>query len=254
MRFHLSGTTIAVNMHDAPMALSAVAERLRAGEGFALATLNLDHVVKLRRAPAFRAAYAAQDLVTADGNPIVWLSRLAGAPAALAPGSDLVVPLCRLAAELGRPVGFLGSTAGTLAQAERALGALVPGLEIRARIAPGFDFDPLGAEAAEHLAALEAAGVALCFLALGAPKQEMLAARARQVAPSLGLVSVGAGLDFLAAPGTRAPAWMRRMALEWAWRLLRDPGRLAGRYLACFAILPGLIRAALIQRAATRAP
>lgn len=72
--------------------------------GFALATVNLDHLVKMRSSPAFLKAYAAQDFVVADGRPIVWLSQLAQRPVALMPGSDMVLPLCRWAAraEIGR--------------------------------------------------------------------------------------------------------------------------------------------------------
>ena len=73
--------------------LAELDRRLGAGEGFAVATLNLDHLVKLRADPAFRRAYGAQDLVTADGNPVVWLSRLAGQPVELVTGSDLLLSL-----------------------------------------------------------------------------------------------------------------------------------------------------------------
>lgn len=54
-----------------------VARRIAARESFALATVNLDHMVKLRRDAGFRATYAHHDLIVANGNPIVWLSRLA---------------------------------------------------------------------------------------------------------------------------------------------------------------------------------
>ncbi|MBD3764411.1 MAG: VTT domain-containing protein, partial [Rhodobacterales bacterium] len=60
--------------------------------------------------------------------------------------------------------------------------------------------------------------------------------------------SVGAGLDFLAGAQVRAPAWVRRLALEWLWRMALDPRRLAARYAACAAILPGQALAALRQR------
>lgn len=72
------GVDVTVNMPDRLRLLEDVRARLRAGRGFAIATLNLDHMVKLRRVPGFSDAYRRQDLVTADGNPIVWLSWLAG--------------------------------------------------------------------------------------------------------------------------------------------------------------------------------
>ncbi len=217
---------------------------LRARAGFALATLNLDHIVKLQRDPSFHAAYLAQTHVVADGNPIVWLSRQAGREVELIPGSELVVPLAQMAGRLGVPVAFLGSTVQALDAAARALQAQCPELEVVCKIAPAFGFDPEEDAAAAALSEIAASGAGLCFLALGAPKQEQLAARGRTIAAECGFVSIGAGLDFIAGTQKRAPLWVRKNALEWVWRMLRNPGRLAGRYMACIAILPGLIRAA----------
>jgi exopolysaccharide biosynthesis WecB/TagA/CpsF family protein len=117
------------------------------------------------------------------------------------------------------------------------------------RIAPPFGFDPEGAEAERHLSRMAASRARLWFLALGAPKQEIFAARALAHLPGAGFVSVGAGLDFLAGTQRRAPPIVRALAAEWAWRMARDPGRLGPRYARCLAALPGLARAALRQRA-----
>ena len=252
MEFQTPTGPVRVTVPDAEALWSSVAGRLRAGEGFGLATLNLDHLDKLRRDADFAAAYAAQDMVTADGNPVVWLSRLAGRPVDLLPGADLVLPLARIAAREGRTVALLGSTEASLEKAGNALMARVPGLEVVLRIAPPMGFDPGGAEATAMLERVAASGVGLCFLALGAPKQERLAARGRRIAPGVGFVSIGAGLDFLAGSQVRAPALVRRLALEWLWRMLGDPRRLAGRYLRSALILPGHALRALGQRQGSR--
>ncbi|SMY06877.1 WecB/TagA/CpsF family glycosyltransferase [Flavimaricola marinus] len=239
MQFHTPTGQVSVTVPDAEHLWSEVGARLRRHEGFALATLNLDHLVKLRNDAAFAAAYASQDLITADGNPVVWLSRLGGKEVALLPGADLVIPLAKLAVREGRSVALLGTTDPNLSKSAEALQAIVPGLEVALKIAPPMGFDPEGDAALDMFAQLEAAGVGLCFLALGAPKQEQLAARGRRLAPSVGFVSIGAGLDFLAGSQVRAPAWMRRIAMEWLWRMLRNPRRLAVRYARCAVILPG---------------
>ncbi len=248
MDFRFGSQTVRINQPDAGALLAEVAARLARGQGFALATLNLDHLEKLGRMPAFRAAYAAHDLVVADGNPVVWLSRLAGRPVRLAPGADLVLPLARAAAAAGAPVALVGSTAAALDGAAARLLAEVPGLAVAARIAPPMGFDPEGAGADRVLADLGASGARLCFLALGAPRQELLAARGRAALPAMGFASVGAGLDFLAGTQRRAPAWMRRAALEWLWRAGTAPRRLGPRYLRGIAVLPGLVRQALALR------
>lgn len=248
MEFSYPPHSIRVTMPDTTTLLAEVRRRFRAGEGFALATINLDHLVKLSRDPAFRAAYAAQDLVCADGNPIVWLSHLARRPVSLVPGSDLILPLAHLAAREGVTVALMGSTDEALAASAEALEARVPGLRVVSRIAPPMGFDPVGHEARAILETLSASGARLCFVALGAPKQEAFAALGRQVAPQMGFASIGAGLDFIAGRQTRAPAWVRAVAMEWLWRMLSNPRRLARRYADCAVILPGEALRAWRQR------
>lgn len=248
MQFSTIKGPVTVNVADHGALERVVRERFAAQEGFALATINLDHLVKLAKDEAFAAAYLAQDFVVADGNPIVWLSRKAGKPVDLLPGADLVVPLAQWAAEEGTPVALIGSTEEALAAAEAALIARAPGVEVAACIAPPMGLDPESAAAEAVLKQAAEAGARMAFLALGAPKQERLAARGRQVVPQMGFASIGAGLDFLAGTQNRAPAWVRKLALEWLWRALSNPARLAGRYLRCIRILPRLMKEARAQR------
>ena len=248
VQFQFAQTTITVNLPDRAALMAAVQQKLRARSGFALATINLDHLVKLRSSGVFRAAYGAQTMVVADGNPIVWLSRLALKPVCLVPGSDMVLPLARLAALEGVPTALVGSSTESLAAATQHLSSTIPGLNITLQIAPPYGFDPAGPAAAEILSQLAAAKIGLCFIALGAPKQELFAARGRSLAPDVGFASVGAGLDFLGGSQTRAPAWVRAIAMEWLWRALSSPRRMIPRYAACAAILPGQIIAAWRQR------
>jgi N-acetylglucosaminyldiphosphoundecaprenol N-acetyl-beta-D-mannosaminyltransferase len=245
--FRVAETTLSVNIADEASLLAAVAARLQARHGLALATLNHDHLAKLRTNRAFRKAYAAQDLIVADGNPIVWLSWLARRPVQLLPGSDLVLPLAKLAAEAGVGVGLVGSSSSALAGAAAHLMRAVPNLIVTLQHAPPMGFDPESPEAAALLSEIAARQVGLCFVALSAPKQEIFAARGRQLAPHVGFASIGAGLDFLSGDQIRAPLWVRHIAMEWLWRGLSSPRRLLPRYVACLAILPAEMRAAYRQ-------
>jgi exopolysaccharide biosynthesis WecB/TagA/CpsF family protein len=177
----------------------------RSRTGCAAATINLDHLTKLKTDPVFRDAYLWQTFVVADGNPIVWMSKLAGRLVELASGSELVAPLVALAARLGTPIALFGATQEALDAAAARMKADHPDLQVAACIAPPFGFDPMGDPAAAMLGELHASGAKLCFLAFGAPKQEVLAARALDLAPGCGFVSVGAGIDFVAGHQTRAP-------------------------------------------------
>lgn len=248
MQFTYGDRTIRVNMPDQPALLAELTRRFDAHEGFALATINLDHLVKLRSDGTFRNAYAAQDLVVADGNPIVWLSRLAQRPVTLVPGSDLVLPLSRLAADADVPIALIGTTEAALQAAADHITDAVPGSRVVSQIAPPMGFDPESDAAGTMLRQIEDSGARLCFIALGAPKQERLAARGRREAPSVGFASVGAGLDFLAGNQQRAPVWVRKIAMEWVWRMLSAPRRLVPRYAKCAAILPAETVNAIRQR------
>jgi len=244
--FH--GRRIRVNVPTRTALEAEVRQRLAGGQGFTLATVNLDHLVKMTASSRFLDAYTKQDLVVADGHPIVWMSRLARQPVELMPGSNLILPLCQLAAEANVPVALVGSTQVALDDAARILQGQVADLNIALRLAPSGVFDPMGEEAEQILQQLNSSETRLCFLALGAPKQEIFAAHGRQVSPSVGFASIGAGLDFLGGHQHRAPMWMRRLALEWLWRILNSPVRMVPRYARCIAILPGQIRQAWLQR------
>lgn len=230
-----------VNVTSLDQLLADLRGRLTRGEGFSVATLNLDHMVKLRHMPEFRAAYLEQTHVTADGNPIVWLSRLAGEEMSLVPGSDLLIPVIELAVAAKAPVALFGSTEDSLSQTAQILRDRYPEIVISVCIAPEMGFDPDGASALTHIETLKATGTRLCLIALGAPKQERFAARAQKQAPRIGFLSIGAGLDFISGQQRRAPKIVRTLALEWLWRMMLSPARLVGRYAQCFTILPGLV-------------
>lgn len=243
---------VQVNVVDRDALLDDLETGLMSGRGFTLATLNLDHVVKIGLDAGFRAAYARHSHVTADGNPIVWLSRLAGHDVELVPGSELVEPMIAIAARTGTPVALIGSTQETLTRASETLVVRHPGLKVVARVAPPMGVDPEGSDGDAAIAALRDSGARLCLLALGAPRQEVFAARAADVLTGVGFMSIGAGIDFIAGTQVRAPAVMRRFAAEWLWRLLANPQRLAGRYWGCIRILPKMTMLAVRHRFLSR--
>lgn len=248
MKYGTISHAVEINIPTRATLFQALRDRFAAGKGFALATLNLDHLTKLPVDPAFVSAYRNHDLVVADGRPVVWLSRVAGAPVELMPGSDLILPMCRLCAEMGVPLALVGSSDEALDGASQALQDRVPGLRVAYLHAPAYGFDPEGAEADAIFDALNRSGAGLCLIALGAPKQEVFAARGRKMSPKVGFASIGAGLDFLSGHQVRAPKVMRMIAMEWFWRAMQNPRRMVPRYAKCFAILPRLFLQAVRQR------
>jgi exopolysaccharide biosynthesis WecB/TagA/CpsF family protein len=230
-----------INIADQGQAIAEIVGAAARGENFSVFTLNLDHLYKLKRQPLFRAAYASARFVTADGAPVAFLASLKGVRVERTTGSDLVVPLSRAAAENRLPLYLFGTNADILERAARFLKQSVgPDLLIVGSSSPERDFDPDGAAADAAIDAIARSGARLCFVALGAPKQELFAAKAVARGGETGFVCIGAGLDFLVGAQSRAPLVMQKCGMEWLWRLLRDPRRLAPRYARCAIALGDL--------------
>ena len=124
-----------------------------------------------------------------------------------------------------------------------------PGLRIAGVLAPQQGFDPTSEDARRCVEAIAESGADLCFVALGAPKQELFADYGKSLVPNVSFVCIGGGLDFIAGTQMRAPHWMQRWSLEWLWRAASDPQRLLYRYFLCLAALPGfLARAVLVAQ------
>jgi exopolysaccharide biosynthesis WecB/TagA/CpsF family protein len=237
------------NLRVSTRPLAETAMRICEAAGSAAAqtvfTLNLDHVVKMRIDPAFRAAYARAGLITADGFPVVLAGRLQGVRFDRVAGSDLIAPICAEAARTGKSIFLFGSSADVLLISSRALKDRNPDLHIAGTLAPPQGFSPASDEARRYIKVIGESGADLCFVALGAPKQELFADYAKQVLPDKSFVCIGAGLDFITGAQVRAPYWMQRIGLEWLWRVARSPGRLFQRYLLCIAVLPGFLARAV---------
>ena len=212
-------------------------------------TLNVDHVVKMRKDAIFRAAYRRVGLITADGFPIVLACSLQGKRVSRVAGSDLIAPISAEAARSGKSIYFFGSSLQVLIESSRLLRERNAGLTIAGFFAPPQGFNPTSEDARCCIETIGNSGADLCFVALGAPKQELFADYGKSLLPNVSFVCIGAGLDFIAGTQVRAPHWMRRWGLEWLWRAASDPQRLLYRYLLCMVALPGLLtRAALVPR------
>jgi N-acetylglucosaminyldiphosphoundecaprenol N-acetyl-beta-D-mannosaminyltransferase len=212
-------------------ALERIAELVDGGGGGAVFTPNVDHVVKAESDVEFRLAYSRANLCLADGVPILWAARLLGSPLpAKVSGSDLVLPLARLAGERRWRVYLLGGGAGVAAEAgvklSRELGVDVVGTD-----SPVVHEDGSTDQAEATIGRLADTKPHLVLVALGAPKQERFIDRyGDRMRPAVAM-GVGGSLDFVVGRVRRAPAWMSRAGLEWLYRLGQEPRRMWRRYL-----------------------
>lgn len=207
-----------------------------AGFGYVV-TPNADHLVRLVREPGLRAVYDGAALRLLNSRVVQRAARALGLPAPpVLPGSDLVAAVLA-ALPPGERITLIGLPAAWLPALVRRTGIASP-----AHCDPprGFEHDPAALAAVVRF--VEDHPARFVFLAVGAPRQEVLAAAIAAGGRARGLgLCVGAGIDFLAGRVRRAPGWMQRAGLEWLHRLSQDPVRLARRYLrddpAVFALL-----------------
>ena len=195
-------------------------------------TPNVDHVVRVQKSRGYANLVRRADLVLADGQPIVWVSRLLGTPLKeRVAGSDLFPLLCEHAAEAGYRVFFLGGDPGAAEAARMVLQRRFPRLQVAGTYCPPLGFERSPQERRRAVEAVQAASPDILFVGLGSPKQEYwIAAHMRKYGPAVG-IGVGISFSFVAGHVKRAPKWMQRLGLEWLHRLYMEPRRLWKRYL-----------------------
>ena len=179
------------------------------------------------------ALVSGASLVVADGMPLVWASRLLRRPAARA--GDRRLPDLHAeraaAAASGKSVYLLGGEPGVPERAAGELARRFPGLLVAGVDAPPVGFDRQAGELAAVRAKLDEARPDIVFVGLGFPKQERVIAALAPGLPAAWFIGCGAAIPFAAGTLPRAPHWMQRLGLEWAYRLASEPRRLFRRYL-----------------------
>lgn len=221
-----------VPFHDTDMAgtLAWIEDRIADRKPAYIVTANLDFAAQASRDVELQRILVEAGLVVCDGTPLVWASRLAGHPLReRVAGADLVPRLAAVAEKKGYRIFLLGGASDVLARAASNLMAKHPDLPPVACYSP--PFAPLHKlDNSTILARLEEAKPDILLVAFGCPKQEkwILMHYRRLGIPCC--IGVGATVDFLAGEVSRAPGLVGRLGLEWLYRLLQEPRRLAGRY------------------------
>ena len=191
---------------------------------------NVHSVMSARTDAELAGAFAAGDVNTPDGMPLVWFLRRRGHEAqSRVKGSELALAAVEHGLARGWRHYFYGATDDTLAQLTSALAARHPDIVIAGTEAP--PFRPLDeAETDAALQRIREARPDIVWVGLGMPKQEKWMHRVSSRLPGTVLVGVGAAFDFLAGTKPEAPRWLQDAGLEWAFRLASEPRRLWRRY------------------------
>ncbi len=216
---------VAVSRDDFSTALETCKGYLETDTAHAIYTPNPEIIMKAYRDASYADVLNRADMVVPDGIGVVYGSKIVGKPVKeRVAGYDLSCALLAHAGTLQKRVFLFGGKPGVAELAAEKMQALYPGIVI-AGTTHGYhkSFDHVAAEIAESRADI----VLVC---LGAPKQEIWIDQNKDATGARVLIGAGGSLDVFAGTVKRAPAFFRKLNLEWFYRLLKQPSR-AGRML-----------------------
>lgn len=250
-RVTLMGCVLAPLDYDS--AVSRIAGEIQAGRGGHLVTVNVQLLRQVHVDPDYADIIGRAELNLADGQPLVWASRLARThlPERVA-GADLFEGItARLDPDADR-VLLVGGDGDSAAAAARVLRERTPGLAV-ATSSPWVAAHPTVDDVEAIAATVVEQRPTMVFIGMGAPKTERLIHQLRiHLGPGWDHVwwaGVGASFAFTSGRRRRAPRWVQRCGLEWAHRLVREPRRLGRRYLLeCLPFTGALFMEALAIR------
>lgn len=194
------------------------------GEPHVVVTADASGAVIAQSDPVFTAIVQQADLVTPDSYGVVWAANRRGANLReRVSGVDLVDRLCALSSAKGYRLYFLGAAPGVTDMAAEKLRLKYPGCNIvgtRHGYFPA-ESDPV---VAEEVAAFRPD---VLFVAMGIPRQEKFIAATKDIIRAKVAIGVGGSFDVFSGQAKRAPKLIQKLKLEWLWRTLLNPKKIA---------------------------
>ena len=202
--------------------------------GAVVFTVNPDHLYHLQYNPAFLQAYRSADIITVDSHYVRLALRAQGRTVVnRLPGSDIVPAFCaRNASNPDVRIFLLGARPGVAQAARESMNRKAGREMVVGAHGPSMNFVNDPAEIEDVLKMIEASGANVLLVGLGAPKQEMWIASVRHRLPQVRvMMGIGAVIDYEAGEVKRAPVLLRRLGLEWTYRVATEPRRYLMRYV-----------------------
>lgn len=201
---------------------------IQSGRRGYICTVNVAILMMMRSNRKLQKFVDDASLVVADGQPLVWASRLQeqSLPERVT-GIDLLDELCAVAATEGFGVYLLGAKRAVIEAVADRLAARHPGLRISGVSDGYFDAD----EAPRRAQQIRESGAQILFVGMGVPRQEQFIENHWDELDVELAIPIGGSFDVIAGATRRAPVWMQRIGMEWFFRLTQEPRRLWKRYL-----------------------
>jgi exopolysaccharide biosynthesis WecB/TagA/CpsF family protein len=245
----MAGLTIAaIGMEEtADLMIEAALTRRWPGGPYVLTSANGEVISRCHRDPELAELFRSADMISADGQPMVFASRLRRGPVLpeRVATTDLFHAVARRAVRKGVTFYLFGASESENRRAFDNVVARYPSLMMLGR-SHGY---LAGTALDDKIDEINALAPDILWLGLGVPREQLLARNLAPRLPRVGVIKTAGGLfNFISGSRVRAPAWMQAAGLEWSWRLAQEPRRLFWRYAmtnphACYLLLTGTGRA-----------
>ena len=209
--------------------LSSIAMAIEKRRHLHHTVVNAGKIVSMQRDPQLRESVVNADIINADGQGVVWASKLLGKPLKeRVAGIDLMEELVRLASHNGYKVFFLGAKEEVVRTVVDHYADMYS-REIIAGYRNGYfkkeDEPTIARQIADS-------GANILFVAISSPTKENFLYQNREILQSVNFImGVGGSFDVVSGLVRRAPIWMQKAGLEWLYRVYQEPRRMFKRYM-----------------------
>lgn len=214
---------------DMAATVALIDEAIRQKKQLVHNCINANKVVLIQQDRQLKESLDEADIISADGQAVVWASRLFGFPLKeRVPGIDLMEEIVRHAAEQGYKIFLFGAKEENVSKVAEIYSRKY-GPELVAGYRNGY-YKP--EEEAEIARQINESGAQILFVAIPSPQKEIFLKNNKHLMPQVYLMmGVGGSFDVVAGQVKRSPRWMQDNGLEWLYRLIQEPRKMWRRYL-----------------------
>ena len=199
--------------------LEYIVEKLQKNEKiFYIVTPNPEILIISRKDPDYKNVLNHAEIALPDGVGVLFAGRILGERLKeRITGVDFMEMLSERLSKRPITVGFLGGRDGVADETAECLKGRYPDLRV----------EFVAGEAPDNLSSISCD---MLFVAFGSPKQEKWIAENLQKLPVKCAMGVGGAFDIISGRIPRAPSFVRKLGLEWLYRLIREPWRIKRQF------------------------